>query len=60
MQVLFVKNKIIADKKEKYIKSSIHSPTGRIAVGCPVKKPSEKGVKKIKCIFDPGLQRKNG
>jgi hypothetical protein len=55
---LFFKNKIIADKKKKYVKNSVYSPTGCIPVGSPVKKPPEERIKKIKDIFDQWFQRK--
>ncbi len=54
---MFLKYKIITDEKEKNVKYSIHSSASSIAVSCPVKKPFEKGIKKIKGIFYQWLQK---
>lgn len=59
MQVFLVKNKIITDEKQKNIKYCIHTSTGGIPEGGLVKKPPEKGIKKIKDIFNKWFQRKN-
>jgi len=56
---LFIKDKIVADEKEKNIKYSIHTTTSSIPVCCLVKKPFEKGIKKIKDIINQWFQRKN-
>ncbi len=58
IEVLFIKDKIIADKKEEYIKNSIYTSTSSIPVGCPVKNPPEKRIKKIKDIFNQWFQKK--
>jgi hypothetical protein len=55
---LFIKDKIVAQEKEEYIKNSIHTPAGGIPVGSLVKKLSEKGIKKVKCIINQWFQKK--
>jgi hypothetical protein len=55
---LLVKDKIIADEKKKNIKNSVYSPTDCIPIGCLIKKPFEKWIKKIENIVNQWFQKK--
>ena len=56
IKVLFIKDKIVAQEKEEYIKNSIHTPASSITESCSVEKPPKEGIKIIKKYFDACLQ----
>jgi hypothetical protein len=52
IEVFFLKNKIVIDKKEENIKKCIHASTCGITKSGLIEKPPKKGICKIKYGFN--------